>query len=309
MKLTVIGCGRWGKNILRTLAELEETLDFTLNEVVHTGNPDRKKWVRGTIGVECHSDLETAMDRNDAVCIATPDETHSELVEKSLRQGLDVFVEKPLAFDVGKAQELLERADSQDTVLMPGHLMVFHPVLEALENEASFSIDDVDEILVTRQSDLRESGERRLIHSSLVHDIALLDYFFGQPPDTIVVDHAQGPFPPLRSLSAQLSYGDTIINVDARSDWPFPERSIIFRDNETFFQFNGIEESLTITSTSDDSNESDRRDFEDLPLTTELAHFVRAILGKTPCRISPDHVTRVMKTMDEMEGKALKKLN
>jgi predicted dehydrogenase len=301
IKLTVIGCGRWGKNILRTLSELETSLDFELNEVVHTGNPEREQWVHETLDVKCHSNLDSALVRNDAACIVTPDETHSELVDRCLREELDVFVEKPLAFDRTEALNRLDRAKNQDNVLMPGHLMLFHPVLETLEDNPSFKINQLDEILVTRRSNLRESGERRLIHSSLVHDIALLDHLFGHSPNTSVVHHAQGPFPPLCSLDARLTYDGIVVKVDARSDWPFPKRSIVFRTGKRFFKFDGIKDTLEIIDTSDKSIEPDVRSFNALPLTDELRQFVSLVQGGNDSRITPDHIGRVMQTMDTLE--------
>ncbi len=41
MRLAVVGFGRWGQNVIRTLVELENEDDIRLTDVVHAGDPTR----------------------------------------------------------------------------------------------------------------------------------------------------------------------------------------------------------------------------------------------------------------------------
>lgn len=303
MDLCVVGCGRWGKNIIRTLVDLEESENFTLTEIVHTGHPKRKEWVRDRFDLDCHTNLNEALRNNSAVCIATPDETHPRLVEKALENDTDVFVEKPLAFSEETAIDLIEKATDANCLLMPGHLMVYHPVVEVLNDRNLNRRETVDEIIVTRFNNLRESGERRLLHSSLIHDLSMLDTLFNRSPDTIDVLETLGPFPQGRYLSAKLTIDTTIIRIRARTDCPFKERSTIFRRGKQYFRFNGLEESFKIAGTGNDNPKREKIVFESLPLTEELRNFIRSVQGTEACRITLDHVRRVMHTLERFEQK------
>lgn len=305
MQLAVVGCGRWGQNVIRTLHELEREENVRLTDVVHTGHPERADWVHHNTNARCHTDLDRALERCRAVCVVTPDETHPELVERCLNADRDVFVEKPLAFERETARELLERATQKDLLLMPGHLMVFHPFLSHLTDETTFRVDDLDEVLVERFNHLRQSGERRLLQSSLIHDLAVLDVVFTSAPESITVHDARGPFPPGRFLSAHLTYDpDVQVHVRACIDWPRKRRFLEFRRGNQLFAFNGLEDRLQIIDGAKDEPASQTKTFDTLPLTEELRHFVRAVRGEEPCRINRDHVMRVMETMDRIEDKA-----
>ena len=68
-----------------------------------------------------------ADDELDAVVIATPVPTHYELAKQALEAGKHVFVEKPPAMRAVEMDELVAIAAQRDLVLMPGHLLLYHP--------------------------------------------------------------------------------------------------------------------------------------------------------------------------------------
>lgn len=308
MKVAVVGCGPWGQNIIRTLLELEETEEFTLQEIVHTGNQERAETVWETFRVECHTSLDEALERNDALVVASPDETHPDITRRALKTGTDVFVEKPLAFDHQTAGELYRLAEDNDCQLMPGHLMLFHPILVELSHQPEFIDSDPGEIMIDRMSDLRERGERRLLHSSLIHDISVLDYHFEREPNRIIIHEIKGSYPPGDLLLCQLVYGETVVQIRARSDWPFPVRTTVWEVEGCYFRFDGIEESLDIVDPADGTTQRRSVTGDSLPLTDELKNFVRACRGEERCRITRDHVHRVMRTLDSIEEKVLEEL-
>lgn len=301
MDFAVVGCGRWGQNVIRTLRDLESTENLQLREVVHTGNPDRASNISEQYNLPCHTDLGEAIDRNDAVCVVTPDETHPRLTRRILEDKTDVFVEKPLAFDLEECRELYDLADRNDCRLMVGHLMLFHPVLAELKSRPEFQTDNLSEIRVSRLSDLREVGERRLPYSSLIHDISLLDALYEAVPSRINVLDATGPYPPGASLTVRLEYSTTPVRIHARSDWPFPDRTITFRSQNTFLRFDGLEENLTILDGTKEDTSGETVTFDSLPLTDELRNFARVCSRRATPAVSQDHVVRVMKTLDELE--------
>ena len=63
----------------------------------------------------------------DAVVVATPVPTHFELARRALDAGKHVLVEKPPAMKGHEMDELVGMASARDLVLMPGHLLLYHP--------------------------------------------------------------------------------------------------------------------------------------------------------------------------------------
>ncbi len=59
--------------------------------------------------------------------IATPVPTHYALAKRVLEAGKHVLVEKPPAMHAVEMDELVALAGRRDLVLMPGHLLLYHP--------------------------------------------------------------------------------------------------------------------------------------------------------------------------------------
>ena len=76
-------------------------------------------------------DAVLADDGIDAVALATPVPTHADLAVKALEAGKHVFVEKPLAKSVADAERAVAAADAAGKKLMVGHLLEYHPAVEA----------------------------------------------------------------------------------------------------------------------------------------------------------------------------------
>ena len=92
-KVALVGLGRQGKNILRTLVEL----GHVVIPVLHTKDLEREKWLTENYpSVSYTYDVSSVLkDANVThVCIATPVETHAEIAKQYLRAGKAVFVEK-----------------------------------------------------------------------------------------------------------------------------------------------------------------------------------------------------------------------
>ncbi|MDP3790398.1 MAG: Gfo/Idh/MocA family oxidoreductase, partial [Candidatus Omnitrophota bacterium] len=66
----------------------------------------------------------------DAVVIATPANTHYRIAKESLLAGKHTFVEKPLTFSPGEAEELVGLSKKVNRTLMVGHTFEFNPAVE-----------------------------------------------------------------------------------------------------------------------------------------------------------------------------------
>ena len=126
----LVGLGYWGPNLARNfdqLAELAWLCD--LDEELRGSFAARYTRARVTATfAEMLADPEL-----DAVVIATPVPSHYTLAKQALEAGKHVLVEKPPAMKGAEMDELVKLAAERDLVLMPGHLLLYHPGVRKLK--------------------------------------------------------------------------------------------------------------------------------------------------------------------------------
>ena len=91
---TLIGYGKWGKNIYNILTK-EKNLNI---DIICKKNADNFKNPKFK-GKIIESYKSAINNKIDAVFIASPPKTHFEIIKYALEKKKDVFVEKPLCTD------------------------------------------------------------------------------------------------------------------------------------------------------------------------------------------------------------------
>ena len=130
-KVAVVGVGRMGRNHARVYHEMPET---DLVAVV-----DQSKTTGGECGrmynVPAYQDLVEMVEkeRPQAVSVVVPTRLHYQIVEQLLSLGVHVLVEKPIASTLDDARRMVALAESQDLVLMVGHIERFNPAVIELK--------------------------------------------------------------------------------------------------------------------------------------------------------------------------------
>ncbi len=84
---------------------------------------DEARRVSREFGVKQAKDYENLLEDPDvqAVALVTPNHLHAEQVEKAVKAGKHVFVEKPMASTVAEARQMISRTQKAGLVLMVGH--------------------------------------------------------------------------------------------------------------------------------------------------------------------------------------------
>ena len=114
-QIAVVGCGYWGKNLVRNFAELG-----ALAAICDPDRANAEKLAAASRSrvIGWQPLLEDASI--DAVAIAAPAALHFQLARAALEAGKHVFVEKPLALEVAEAERLCEIASRVEE--LGGHL-------------------------------------------------------------------------------------------------------------------------------------------------------------------------------------------
>lgn len=129
--IAVIGCGRWGQNLVRNFTTIG-----ALGAICETDKELLAKTLERHPGVAGHMDYRKILDESfiDGVVVATPSDTHYRIAKEALLAGKDVFVEKPMALSVEEGAELVKIATDNERILLVGHLLEYHPAVVKLKD-------------------------------------------------------------------------------------------------------------------------------------------------------------------------------
>jgi predicted dehydrogenase len=180
IKVGLAGLGYWGPNLARNfddLADLVWLCDVAPELVDRYGAryPDARTTTRFDDLLE-DSSLQ-------AIVIATPVTTHYELARRSLSAGKHVFVEKPPALSGAEADELVALAEEQELVLLPGHLLLYHPAVAKLMD--LIEAGELGEILYlygNRQNLGQIRKDENALWSLGAHDLSVILHLVGEEP-------------------------------------------------------------------------------------------------------------------------------
>jgi UDP-2-acetamido-3-amino-2,3-dideoxy-glucuronate N-acetyltransferase len=126
-EVAVVGCGAWGRNLVRNFAELG-----ALGALVDPHAAALGALAEAHGGRPASFEEVLADERIDAVAIATQPSRHATLALAALHAGKHVLVEKPIALDRGEAEAMARLADRLDRRLMVGHVLRYHPAFTCL---------------------------------------------------------------------------------------------------------------------------------------------------------------------------------
>jgi predicted dehydrogenase len=179
----VAGLGSWGRNLVRNFDELAE-LTWLCDVSAERRNEFARRYPNARV-TESFDDV-LADHGVRAVVVATPVPTHYELSKRALEAGKHVFVEKPPAMRGAEMEELSALADARGLVLMPGHLLLYHPgVAKLKEIVDSGELGEVMYAYSNRQNlGVVRTAENALL-SLGVHDLSVLLYLLDEEPDEV----------------------------------------------------------------------------------------------------------------------------
>ena len=112
VRTAVIGVGNMGSAHASCIAG--GNIDGLILSALCDISPDRQAYCRAKYpGIPCFASVEELVHSGavDAVIVATPHPSHSDVAMQALAAGLDVLVEKPVDVSLSKAQALCDAAD------------------------------------------------------------------------------------------------------------------------------------------------------------------------------------------------------
>src|SRR2546423_2583718 len=178
--IEIIGFGYWGPIIVRNVIERPE---FRLMGLCELDGRRSSEFARRPPGGRVESERDELLldPRVQAVAIATPPRTHHELARRALLADKHVLVEKPLASSVEEVDDLIELAERQQRVLMPGHTFVYSPAVDKVRE--LICSGEVGEVYFITSSRMNLGLYQRdgVICDLAPHDLSILLYWLDRP--------------------------------------------------------------------------------------------------------------------------------
>lgn len=132
LRLGLIGAGPWGR---RLIENINRVAGARLTRLA-----SRNPLSRSLVGADCRVSEDwrrlTAADDLDGLFIATPSPRHATMGLAAVKAGIPVFVEKPLALSVPRAQALRRAARKRKCLVMVGHIHVYSAAYQTLKRLA-----------------------------------------------------------------------------------------------------------------------------------------------------------------------------
>lgn len=317
-QVAVVGCGYWGKNLVRNFSELG------VLAAICDGDDETAQRFAAQYNVPARS-LASILDTPaiEGVVIASPAETHAQLVDQALQAGKHVFVEKPIALHLDEAVKLKTLAEEKGRVLMVGHLLQYHPAfLKLKEMVSGGEMGRLRHVYSHRLNLGKIRREENILWSFAPHDISMILSLVGSEPDTV---SAIGSCY-LHSRNADVTTTHLSFpggeNAHIFVSWlhPYKEQKLVVVGDESMAVFDDTlpwdrklllyphrmqwKDGMPIPDKADEQPVS----IEPLePLRQEACHFLECIRGETACRTDGEEAIRVLKVLQASEQAMVEK--
>jgi UDP-2-acetamido-3-amino-2,3-dideoxy-glucuronate N-acetyltransferase len=315
INVAVIGCGRWGTNLIRVFNELSDSNLVACCNLSNEGRLNRIKEQYPRIKVTQNLNSILSDQNINAVVVAAPDETHFDMGMKALNASKHTFIEKPLAMSYQQALELVRAADRKGKILMAGHIMQYHPAIKKIK--ARILPGKLKSIQSTRLDSGGIKPNSNIVWSSIVHDVAIIDYLLECTPQTVSATGtclSENKKYDLISVNLRFPNG-MIANIYSSFVNPSKERKLNILCEDEIITFDGIVGELkTYSKENGNLGNIKRQNYEQLfgkgkelfvdneePLKMECQHFLDCISNSITPLSGGEKVLRVMKILEDIE--------
>ena len=243
--VAVVGCGYWGKNLVRNFSKLG-----ALSMVCDATAAGRATAVEIAPRASIVESLDDLL-RTDipGIVIATPAETHYGVAKQALERGKHVFVEKPLALTYEEGDDLVRLAENSNRILMVGHVLEYHPaVIRLLELVRSGELGNVRYISSSRLNLGKVRREENILWSFAPHDIAVILRLVGNMPFQIAAHGGSYVQPNIADVTITHMLFDNGVRAHIYVSWlhPFKEQRLVVVGSKKMASFDDVTKRLIL---------------------------------------------------------------
>ena len=190
INIAVVGAGAWGKNHIRVFSEIPNVrLKYVCDQDASKLSSLEKaypqsKMVKNLSPILLDSEVKGVVVASSAV-------SHYSLAKEILLADKDVLVEKPMTLNSKEAEEMLGIAKQRKRILMVGHLLIYHSVVDRLkEMVASGELGKIYYIYTQRVNLGVIRQDENALLSFAPHDLSVILYLLEEQP-VVVSAHGE----------------------------------------------------------------------------------------------------------------------
>ena len=305
-KVAVLGCGLWGRNIVRNFYNLE-----VLDTVCDLDEENLQKVQEQYKGVKTTKNFDDILSNAEitSVCVVTPSHTHFNMVKKVLEAGKNVYVEKPISTSAHEAEELKKLAEDKGLILMVGHLLLYHPAVNRLKMLVEEGV--LGDIVYAQSDRLNVNyfkNDRSVMWDLAPHDVSMMSYVIGKEPKQVIsavgCSSEKNEIMDITHLSIEFEGG---VIGQITDSWITPMKHVRFLVRGTkataILDDTLQENKLQVFDNKKDGTITDIHiDYLEIePLKLECQHFIACCEKGTKARSDGDNGFSVVRILEEAE--------
>ena len=238
--IAVIGCGYWGKNLVRNFYELNSLA------AICDVDENRIRSLQETYpGLLDSYDYRLLLKNPQiqAVAISTPAVTHYQIIKEALLADKDVFVEKPLALSTRDGEELVSLAKQRNRILMVGHILEFHPaIIKLKELVDKGELGNVKYVYSNRLNLGKFRTEENILWSFAPHDISIILSILNEMPVEVSAHGANYLEPSIADVTVTTMSFPSGVKAHLFVSWlhPYKEQKLIIIGGRKMVMFDNV---------------------------------------------------------------------
>ena len=312
VNISLIGIGRMGQFHLNVINQINS---INLSGIYDSDEKHLNE-ISSKYNLNSFKSLDEAIDKCDAVIIASPTKFHFDIAKKSIQKGKHVLVEKPMTENFIQAEELETMVKEKNIIFQVGHVERFNGAVQELHHiiENPYLIEA--RRLAPFTPRITDVG---VVFDIMIHDLDIVTSLVKKP---IIRFSASGKRIKTNNediASALLEFeGNTIATISASRVTQEKIRTLSISSEEAHFILDYATQDITIhrqaasqskIKTSIGINYTQESIIErvfihrDNPLKLEDEHFANCILGKDKKLVSIEDDVRTIKLTEGILNK------
>jgi predicted dehydrogenase len=177
--------------------------------------------------------LKKLLSLCDAVSVATPADTHTEIALQALEQKCHVFIEKPLATTIADCKKIIASSEKNNVLVQVGHIERFNPAFVMFNKHNQ----DLPKFIESKRlTPFTERGiDTNVILDLMIHDIDLILHLVKSEIKSIEANGISILTNSLDLVNARLSFKNgCVANLTASRISDSPMRKLRFFSNHKY---------------------------------------------------------------------------
>ena len=290
----VIGVGAMGENHVRVYHKIEEANLVAVSDVSERA----LKKIEKKYGAKGYTEYSELLENPEieVVSVCVPTTFHHNVVMEAIKNGKHVLVEKPIAFTLEEAEEMIAAAKEAGVLLATGHVERFNPAVQkAKELVDDGVIGDIVSAFAKRVGPLPPRIKDVGVAIDLaIHDLDIMNYLFDEE-----VTQVYGSMNNILGDCEFEDHAEIMVNFDNEStgiievNWltPYKRRELELTGTAGIISVDYMKQSIEVYG----KFAKDIQIKHEEPLKGELISFLNAVVNGTEPEITGEDGLKALK--------------